>query len=77
MNEVVCIFLYYIWTAGYQSEIHSLSLVRNRNSTVWGVAIRSSLISGTVKDAVKGMWKLSQGACNSSEELCLLLEEEQ
>lgn len=28
MNEVVCIFLYYILTAGYQSEIHSLSLVR-------------------------------------------------
>ena len=29
-------FLYYIWTAGYQSKIHALSLVRNRNSTVWG-----------------------------------------
>lgn len=29
-------FLYYIWTAGYQSKIHSLSLVNNRNSTVWG-----------------------------------------
>lgn len=34
------------------------------------MATCSSLISGTVKGAVKGMWKLSQGACNSSGELC-------
>lgn len=40
------------------------------------MATCSSLISGTVKGAVKGMWKLSQGACNSSGELCLLLEAE-